>query len=129
MADGNQLVSSAVCKNFTSTMGGEEFQADVMLVPLGSCEMILGVQWLSTLGPILWDFDKLKMEFNQGGKPMVIQGTQLGAIQWVEGKTVQHVLASCTALQIFAIQVHFVAIEDNDITRQLTDPSITQLLD
>ena len=60
---------------------------------------------------------------------MVIQGTQLGAIQWVEGKTVQHVLASCTALQIFAIQVHFVAIEDNDITGQLTDPSITQLLD
>jgi len=52
-----------------------------MVVPLGSCEMILGIQWLSTLGPILWDFDKLKMQFNYRGRTVVIQGNQQASVQ------------------------------------------------
>jgi len=73
-----------------------------MIVPLGSSEMILGVQWLSTLGPILWDFEKLIIEFNHQGKQVVIKGNQPTTIQWMKGKNMQHVLATSTAPQIFA---------------------------
>lgn len=30
---------------------------------IGGCDMVLGVQQLQTLGPILWDFDRLHMDF------------------------------------------------------------------
>jgi hypothetical protein len=30
--------------------------------------MVLGVQWLGTLGPILWDFAWCTLEFQRGGK-------------------------------------------------------------
>ncbi|GJS99444.1 gypsy/ty3 retroelement polyprotein [Tanacetum coccineum] len=39
------------------------FTADVMLLLLGGYDMTLGIQWLSTLGDIKWNFQDLKMEF------------------------------------------------------------------
>nr|GEV70796.1 retrotransposon-related protein [Tanacetum cinerariifolium] len=42
----------------------ETFQANMMLIPLGGCEMVLGVRWLATLGDIVCNFLKLRMEFN-----------------------------------------------------------------
>ena len=44
VANGSKLVSSTICKDFSWYINGVEFQTDVMVVPLGSCEMILGVQ-------------------------------------------------------------------------------------
>lgn len=34
-------------------------------MPLGGCDIVLGVQWLRTIGPVLWDFDKLYMKFRK----------------------------------------------------------------
>lgn len=39
-----------------------------MLIPLESCDVVLGIQWLKTLGPIKWDFTKLDMVFAIKGK-------------------------------------------------------------
>jgi hypothetical protein len=36
--------------------------------------MVLGVQWLSTLGPILWDFAKHTMAFMRAGKRVLWRG-------------------------------------------------------
>jgi hypothetical protein len=34
---------------------------DLFVIPLDGHEMVLGVQWLRTLGPILWDFNRAHM--------------------------------------------------------------------
>ncbi|GKE32336.1 reverse transcriptase [Tanacetum coccineum] len=60
---GNQMLSSSTCRNFTWSLQGQIFKSDVMLLPLGGCDMVLGVQWLSTLGDIKWNFHTLRMEF------------------------------------------------------------------
>jgi hypothetical protein len=31
------------------------------VIPLDDFDMVLGVQWLCSLGPILWDFDRCCM--------------------------------------------------------------------
>jgi hypothetical protein len=36
-------------------IGGKAFTIDLYALPLGEYDMVLGVQWLATLGPILWD--------------------------------------------------------------------------
>ena len=61
IADGNQLHCHYMCKNFSWWLHGVEFISDVYLLSLGSCDLILGVQWLSTLGVIKWDFKNLKI--------------------------------------------------------------------
>ena len=82
---------------------GEQFSADVVLVSLGSCEMVLGIQWLSTLGPILWDFEQLRMEFKYEGRRAVLRGTQKSNVEWLRGKKMQHALHK--SAQMFALQV------------------------
>lgn len=43
VADGNQLNCQHVCKEFQWSMQGQSFVADVMLISLGGCDMVLGI--------------------------------------------------------------------------------------
>ena len=36
--------------------------------------MVLGIQWLKSLGPILWDFSALQIEFQKEGRRVLVQG-------------------------------------------------------
>ncbi|GJU48942.1 putative mitochondrial protein [Tanacetum coccineum] len=83
---GNFLTSNHVCKGLTWKLQGETFQADMMLVPLGGCEIVLGVQWLATLGDIVCNFLKLRMEFMYHGKKVILRGILQAALQWMKGK-------------------------------------------
>ena len=46
---------------------GEAFDIDLYALPLGEYDMVLGVQWLATLGLILWDFAKHTMALVRNG--------------------------------------------------------------
>lgn len=92
VADGTKLMSKAAISDFTWWMQGTEFQADVRLLPLGGCDMVLGVQWLTTLGPVLWDFKELHMEFHAKGKKHVLRGGASVELQEVSSATTQTIL-------------------------------------
>ena len=56
MADGTKIASMATCKQLVWSMQDKEFKSNMRLIPLGGCDMVLGIQWLAQLRPILWDF-------------------------------------------------------------------------
>lgn len=74
VADGNKVCVTHLCMNFTWKIQNTLFTSDCMVLPLGCCDMVLGIQWISTLGPIIWDFQKLRMEFMVEGKKHVLRG-------------------------------------------------------
>nr|GEW41408.1 hypothetical protein [Tanacetum cinerariifolium] len=43
VANGQNMISCYECKNFQWSLQGETFTNDVMLLPLGGCEMVLGI--------------------------------------------------------------------------------------
>ncbi|KAJ0020707.1 hypothetical protein Pint_31653 [Pistacia integerrima] len=55
-------------------MQGNTFHTDFYVLTLGGCDIVLGVQWLRTLGPILCDFVQLRMEFTLLDFKHVLQG-------------------------------------------------------
>jgi len=75
VADGSKIKISSVVKNFSWTIQHTTFTADMLLLPLGCCDLVLGIEWLITLGDILWNFDKLIMEFNVQGRRHVLRGS------------------------------------------------------
>lgn len=75
VANGHKIGASYQCRNFSWRIGQSSFSADVILLPLGCCDLVLGIQWLATLGPILWDFAHLRMEFKVLGKRHVLRGS------------------------------------------------------
>ncbi|KAF8658447.1 hypothetical protein HU200_058898 [Digitaria exilis] len=66
VANGDRVPSSGVCKAISVHIGGEEFFIDLYVIPLGGYELVLGCEWLVTLGQILWDLSKLTMKFWHG---------------------------------------------------------------
>ncbi|KAH9692146.1 hypothetical protein KPL70_016314 [Citrus sinensis] len=89
VANGSKIASAATCKKLVWSMQGREFRADTRLIPLGGCDMVLGIQWLSQLGPILWDFKNLWMEFKWEGRRMVLRGSTAGPLKLVSAVHMQ----------------------------------------
>ena len=89
-------------------MQGKEFKANMRLIPLKGCDLVLGIQWLAQLGPILWDFKNLRMEFSWNGKKMVLCRATTGPLKLVStlqmGKDLLHVL-TVAITQIFSMQL------------------------
>ena len=47
---------------------------DMFALSLGRCVVVLGTLWLCTLGPILWDFAEIWMQFSINGKSYTLKG-------------------------------------------------------
>ncbi|GAV79844.1 RVP_2 domain-containing protein [Cephalotus follicularis] len=52
VANGEQLPCSKVIRNFSMKIQGYVFGTDVFLIPLENYDLILGIQWLASLGDI-----------------------------------------------------------------------------
>lgn len=63
MANGDSVASIGLCPNLLVRIEQEIYTLDCYSIPLAGFDMVLGVQWLSTLGPILWDFQQLTLSF------------------------------------------------------------------
>jgi hypothetical protein len=74
VANGERLQSYGVCKATPVHIQGEEFVMDCYTLPLEGFDVILGVQWLKSLGPIVWDFATLSMAFLRHGRSVCLQG-------------------------------------------------------
>ncbi|KAL2905959.1 Transposon Ty3-I Gag-Pol polyprotein [Bienertia sinuspersici] len=100
VADGNHLACQNVCRNFTWKMQGTNYSSDMLLIPLGSCDMVLEVQWLSGLGTVKWDFKKLIMEFDFGNKHHVLKGIPPAGVTTSTGQK-----AMVNSIQLFFMQL------------------------
>jgi len=74
VANGDRIASPGRALAQSVRIGGEAFDIDLYALPLGEYDMVLGVQWLGTLGPILWDFAKHTMAFKRSGKRVLWRG-------------------------------------------------------
>lgn len=74
VASGERLVSSGKCNQTCINLQGYSLLVDFYWLPLEGCDVVLGTQWLSTLGLIQWDFSKLLMKFELKEKTIVLHG-------------------------------------------------------
>ena len=86
VANGEVLRTQEVCKNVTWESQGVLQTTNFLLLPLRGCDLVLGVQWLQTLGPITWDFNALIMRFTLKDSVVTLQGIQGGTVQMASKK-------------------------------------------
>nr|GEU89675.1 gypsy/Ty3 retroelement polyprotein [Tanacetum cinerariifolium] len=80
-----QMMSTSIYYDLKWSLQNEVFTSDVMLLPLGGCEMVLGIQWLATLGDMQCNFKKLIMKFNHKGRQLVLRGMNNTHVHWMQG--------------------------------------------
>jgi len=74
VVNGERVPRMGICKLVPLQVGDDIFHADFYTIPLEGFDVILGVKWLCTLGPILWDFSSLTMKFVLEGKQILWRG-------------------------------------------------------
>jgi hypothetical protein len=76
-------------------------------IDMGGCDIVLGAEWLRTLGPILMDFQNLTMQFDQGGHKHKFQGITAGSPEIISSHRMEKLLKkghSGVIAQLHAIQ-------------------------
>uniref|UniRef100_A0A3Q7J7N5 Reverse transcriptase domain-containing protein n=1 Tax=Solanum lycopersicum TaxID=4081 RepID=A0A3Q7J7N5_SOLLC len=76
ISNGEKVQCLGVCTGVTISIGEHNFIVDLYVIPLGGFDLVLGVKWLQSLGPILWDFAALTISFSVEGKSVLLQGQQ-----------------------------------------------------
>jgi hypothetical protein len=64
ISNGMYMKCVGCCENVCFQIGQYHMQYHMFVIDMGGCDIVLGVKWLRTLGPILMDFKKLTMQFN-----------------------------------------------------------------
>lgn len=63
------------------TLGGEVFRVTLFALPLIGLDLVMGVQWLATLGPTLCDWKAQTMQFSWAGKYIQLHGLETTKIR------------------------------------------------
>ena len=84
VANGEKMRSEGLIEQMQFQMQGNQFNTDFFLLPLGGCDVVVGMQWLRTLGPVLWDFNGLTMSFQHNNKIVTIRGMNATKPELVE---------------------------------------------
>jgi len=62
------------CENVTLHMGDYQLNTHLYSIYMGGCDIVLGVEWLCTLGPVTMDFKEIYMSFTKEGHVQTLQG-------------------------------------------------------
>ena len=63
-----------VARDTAFSIHGTPFHADLYVMPLAGFDMVLGTQWLATLGPNTWDFTAHTLTFQRHGHEVCWHG-------------------------------------------------------
>ena len=90
---------------------------------MGGCDVVLGVDWLRSLGAIQWNFADLSMGFWVEGKKLLLQGLRLPK------KTIQeeHNLSKAALVEGRGIWLQFMEISDS-LGGASVEPAIQAIL-
>jgi hypothetical protein len=74
IANGGSMKCGGRCENVRLKIREYHLKSHMFAIDMGGCDIVLGVDWLRTLGPILMDFKYLTMQFDQEGHQYKFQG-------------------------------------------------------
>jgi hypothetical protein len=95
-------------KMFRLQIGHYQLKYHMFSIDMGGCGIVLGVEWLCTLGPIIMDFKELTMQFKQEGKNYQFQGLTFGSPEIISSHRMENILKkghSGIIAQLHSIQV------------------------
>jgi hypothetical protein len=74
IADGGTINFSRKCNKINLTMGEYVMNSPMIYIPMGGAKVILGIQWLQSLGTMAFNFQELFMKFSLEGKEIELRG-------------------------------------------------------
>jgi hypothetical protein len=64
IVNGGSMKCGGHCENVCLQIGDYHLKSHMFAIDMGGCDIVLGAEWLRTLGPIIMDFKELTMQFD-----------------------------------------------------------------
>jgi hypothetical protein len=74
IADGGTINCSGKCNKINLTMVEYVMNSPMIAIPMGGADVVLGIQWLQSLGTVAFNFQELFMKFSLEGKEIELRG-------------------------------------------------------
>jgi hypothetical protein len=74
IADGGTINFSGKCDKINLTMGEYVMNSPIIAISMGGVDVVLGIQWLQSLGTVDFNFQELFMKFSLEGKEIELRG-------------------------------------------------------
>ena len=119
-------LNMSTVRGFQWTIQQTKFTSDMLLIPLGCCDLVLGVEWLVSLGDIVWNFNKLQMEFYVKGRRHVLRGAFTG-LKTVKKQQLGKAMLTgvhLSILQVCDVQMGLL----NSLTTQAVDKEVSHVV-
>jgi hypothetical protein len=107
IANGGSMKCGGRCENVCLQIGHCQLKYHMFSIDMGDCDIVLGAEWLHTLGPILMDFNALTMQFQQEGKSYQFQGLIASSPKIISSHHMENILKkghSSIIAQLHSIQ-------------------------
>uniref|UniRef100_A0A2N9HQL5 Reverse transcriptase n=1 Tax=Fagus sylvatica TaxID=28930 RepID=A0A2N9HQL5_FAGSY len=123
VANGEWLRCDETYPNVRMEIQGYCFDTNLYPLELQGSDVVLGMQWLRSLGRVAHDWEKLTMEFSNGGKEYFIQGETRKQLQHGSIRSMQRMLAS----GLEALLMQLVPTEDHTYGTEATSEHLLEL--
>ena len=74
IADGGTINFSGKCNKINLTMGEYVMNIPMISIPIGGADVVLGIEWLQSLGTMDFNFQELFMKFSLEGNEIELRG-------------------------------------------------------
>jgi hypothetical protein len=92
IANGGSMKCGGRCENVSLQIGDYHMKYHMFAIDMGGCDVVLGAEWIRTLGPILMDFKELTMKFDQEGQQYKFQGITAGSLEIISSHHMEKML-------------------------------------
>jgi hypothetical protein len=86
------IANGGQCENVRLQIGHYQLKSHMFSIDMGGCDIVLGVEWIQTLGPILMDFKELTMQFEHEEKKYQLQGIIVGSPEIISSHHMENIL-------------------------------------
>ncbi|GAU49705.1 hypothetical protein TSUD_182030 [Trifolium subterraneum] len=105
VGNGNIIECHQVCTQIPIHIQNQVFTVDLHVLPLSGADVVFGVQWMKSLGPILTDYNDLTMKFIQAGKIIELKGNYDSGLSLISAQQVKRLMHTDGASEFFHIQL------------------------
>eukprot|EP00253_Pinus_taeda_P004504 PITA_04504 len=121
---GGTMKCEGRCENVKLQMGDYQLKTHMFAIHMGGCDIVLGADWLRTLGPITMDFQELYMSFKQNNHTHTLRGLQAGAPSIISSHRMEKLLKRGN----HGVVAQFNAIQGVETKQSPLHPEMQQIL-
>nr|GEY45182.1 transposon Ty3-G Gag-Pol polyprotein [Tanacetum cinerariifolium] len=103
VANREKLACTGRVRNLSLVVQGCVISTDFFMLSVAACLIVLGVQWLKTLGPIEFDFNNLTMGFHILGSHHKLQGLKASKLFALKSHELMGICDAALLLQIVSV--------------------------